>query len=199
MKNQRALIFGLFFTTLIAGCGDKSLKPTSQIEFEKEIRRLSAELSSQTPGTRNHALAYQALEDFWADKKRNMSRVDRWVCIYSNSNPWNPKVHIENPNDTGVSKGSSEDDQYVILGAYCTDADKPLRGLEIGRGGEITINLKVSKAPNMETLYLGDVIEVSGSVQRDISGAFRVRPYELSPSYKIWIDADALRVVKKGN
>lgn len=201
--NKTSLIMSLCVTALLIGCGDgstnhgilsfgSSLKPASQVKFENEIKSLNAELKRERPGTRAYEQATQALRNFWKDKQKNMSSVDGWVCVYSFSTPWDPKRSVSNPNSTTRSRGSSKDDQYQLLGADCTDADKPLKGFEIARGGEMTVYLKVSKATNIESLYYGDVIQVTGAVDL-------VRPYELASSYQIWINADSLKIVKRGS
>lgn len=210
IKNiLQILSVGLF--ALLAGCGDtpvssgsststSSLKPSSQRQFEDEIRQLNSGLTKASPGTRQYEQASEAIQKFWDDKSKTLARVDGWVCVYSNTTPWDPKTQIENPNRSSGNSSSDEADQYRLLGSFCTDPDKPLGVMEIGRGGEMTIVMKVSKAPNLERLFYGDVIQVSGSVERDwSSGVYRVRPYELAPSFKIWIDADSISIVKKGS
>lgn len=208
MKKVTMIFLGLV-ATIGTGCGDgsvkqtfvspnTSIKPQSQLQFEGEIKRINIELDKATPGTRAREEAQKALDSFWSDKQRNMSQVERWVCVYSNSYPWDPMHNIRNPNSTSVSPGSPEDDRFELLGAFCTDVDISIKQQVVGRGGQINISIRVSTVPNIEKIYYGDVLQVSGAVERDFSGTYRVMPYS-QLSYRIWIEADSLRILSKGS
>jgi hypothetical protein len=210
MKKTSTLVT-IFFAIGLIGCGDQkssssnaqptpptppaktSLKPQSQLDFEKELKSAQAGLnSSGQPGTRAYEEAKAALDNFWSTKKANMTRVDGWVCMYTNSYKWEPERNIGNPMKTSAP-GPVEYDQYELLGAYCTDADKPYKSIDAFRGGETGVRILVSKAKNIEPLYAGDVIAVSGPLNK----TFGVQP-QLN-SYRIDIDADEMKVIKKGN
>ncbi|OZA15483.1 MAG: hypothetical protein B7Y05_03675 [Polynucleobacter sp. 24-46-87] len=198
----------LFLAIGLIGCGDQnssssnaqptppaktSLKPQSQLDFEKELKSAQAKVnSSGQPGTRAYEEAKNELDNFWSSKKANMTRVDGWVCMYTNSYKWEPERNIGNPMKTSAP-GPVEYDQYELLGAYCTDADKPYKSIDAFRGGETGVRILVSKAKNIEPLYAGDVIAVSGPLNK----TFGVQP-QLN-SYRIDIDADSMKVIKKGN
>ena len=197
-----SVLITLFLAIGLIGCGDQnssssnaktSLKPQSQLDFEKELKTAQARVnSSGQPGTRAYEEAKNALDNFWSSKAANMTRVDGWVCMYTNSYKWEPERNIGNPMKTSAP-GPVEYDQYELLGAYCTDADKPYKSIEAFRGGETGVRILVSKAKNIEPLYAGDVIAVSGPLNK----TFGVQP-ELN-SYRIDIDADSMKVIKKGN
>lgn len=206
MKKISALIT-LFLVIGLIGCGDQnslsrnpqptppantSLKPQSQLDFEKELKSAQARVdSSGQPGTRAYVEAKAALDNFWSDKRANMTRVDGWVCMYTDSYPWEPERNIRNPMKTSAP-GPVEYDQYELLGAFCTDADKPYKSIEAFRGGETGVRILVSNAKNVEPLYAGDVIAVSGPLNK----TFGVQP-QLN-SYRIDIDAESMKVIKKG-
>ena len=197
---------------LLFGCGEKSvqtqpaasitsIKPATQIAFENEIKKLNANIKNAgAPGTRAYEEANKALENFWDDKQKNMSRVDDWVCMYSNSSKWDPKQNVSNPKKTSMTDGPPEDDEYKILGAFCTDVDIEYKPIDLKRGSETTVRIKVANAPNIESLYAGDVIAISGPIQKGYTdGKFQVMPLEIYPGYKIHVDADTLKIVKKGS
>lgn len=170
-----------------------SLKPQSQLAFEVELKNLQERVrSSGQPGTRAFEEAQDALDNFWKNKKSSLTRVDEWVCMYTNSYKWVPADNINNPMKTS-SRGPVEYDQYEILSAFCTDADKPYKALDVMRGGEIGVRILVSKAKDIQPLYAGDVIAVSGPVRE----GFSIQPNV--NSYRIDINADSIKIVKKGS
>jgi hypothetical protein len=207
-----------FLSALIAlnivGCGDKSgtsqseglsrtstsLKPQSQLDFENSIKQINAKMSSAgASGTRGYEEASQGLKNFWDDKMKNMSRVDDWVCIYTSPFKWEPERNIKNPSARiGMGDGPIEDNEYQIR---CADADKPFKAEEMSRDNEIQIRIKVSKASNITPIYSGDVISFSGPLDKfkDLLGVevYSVGPRE--PLYIMTVNADSLKIIKKGS
>jgi len=203
-----SVLITLFLAIGLISCGDQnsstsnaqptppaktSLKPQSQLDFERELKSLQSRVASAgQPGTRAYEEAKNALDNFWSSKQANMTRVDGWVCMYTNSYKWEPQKNIGNPMKTS-SPGPIEYDQYELLGTYCTDADRPYKSIDALRGGETGVRILVSKAKNIEPLYAGDVIAISGPLNKT---------YGIQPqvnSYRIDIDADSMSVVKKGS
>jgi len=174
----------LFLAFWLLGCNNSdaqrtpSLKPKSQLDFENELRNLNLRVErALPPGTRAYEAANKDLENFWKTKASSITRVDGWVCRYSDAYKWVP---------------TERDGYYELIGFFCNDADRPYNAIELYTS-EIDIRIHVSKARNIEPIYSGDVIAVSGPIRNSYSG---IRPH--GNSYRINIDADSMRIIKKG-
>ena len=170
----------LIFIFLSFNLFAESLKPQSQLAFEKELQSVNEEVDKKCfpdkYGTRACEKAKEAKENFWKDKRDNMTRVDNWVCKYTNTYKWVP----------------SEDD-YRLLGHFCNDAYSPAGIASFTHNFKMQMEVVIpfNEVTNVEPLYQGDVIAVSGridptmSIQKHFSG------------YRIKIIADSFKVIKK--
>jgi len=178
---MRNIISALFLLSMIYGCNDeKSLKPKSQLDFENELKKLHANVSnSGAPGTRAYEAASNQLVNFWTNKKASLRNIDGWVCVYTDSIPWEPKRNIY-------------DGQYILLRNFCGDADKSFNQIRINTGSTIGFTIPVSKAQNIEPLYAGDIIAITGVVNtpNDLESSFF--------SYQLDIQANSVKIIKKG-
>ena len=182
----------LIFIFLSFNLFAESLKPQSQLAFEKELQSVKNEVDKKCfpdkYGTRACEKAKEAEENFWKDKRDNMTRVDNWVCKYTNTYKWVPRK--ERSGDTPYNQ---PEDVYRLLGAYCNDAYSPagIASFTHKFKMEMEVEIPFNKVTNVEPLYQGDVIAVSGridlthSIQKHFSG------------YRIKIIADSFKVIKK--
>ena len=193
MDKKLLAIFVLALITLATvGCGEKtssSLRPQSQLDFEKELKSMQARVNNSGPhGSRAYEEAKAALDNFWKNKRANMTRVDGWVCMHTDSFKWQPRIN----NPYGES-GPAEKNEYSLPGDFCSDADIPYERFMGFRQGHTYVKIPVSKAQNIEPLYPGDVIAITGKI-RSIGPDI-----DILRNYYIRIDADSIKVVKKGN
>ena len=92
------------------------------------------------------------------------------------------------PERSGNTRPDQPKDIYKLLGTFCTSAVSPHINTEM------TLEIPISKAPNIQPLYNGDIIAVSGSIDKWL-GIQSI----LFGGYSVSIIVDSFKVIKKSD
>jgi hypothetical protein len=145
------IISSLFIAALLTACdiSPKSIKPQSQLDFERQTTAIVKASRDAQMGTRDSEVANDNSNKYWDSLKGK--QIIGWKCKYDEIIKWEPAQNI-------IEEGSPNS-KYNLT---CRDADA-----EVGNNfgySKFSLYIPVANLSNPIKLYRGDVITFNGTI-----------------------------------